>query len=455
MNTVSERLEAMELELIGALKRLVTIRSVENTGEGGTPFGIGVQRCLEEALQIGKELGFETVNMDDRVGWCEYGTGEEMIAVLGHLDVVPEADGWEYPPYEARTVGDRIVGRGTVDDKGPLAASLFALKAIRDAGIPLKRRIRILFGTNEETGSEDMEYYLAHGGEIPAAGFTPDGEYPLINGEKGIINETYERTMTQSGDFRLVRLEGGVAANVTPDFAMAQITGPKGYELPKAEKIQVIKNEDGWRVEARGVSAHGSHPEEGENAIGRLAIYLNGLPFEGEAAQALKFLAEKIGMDCFGTNLGAYLKDEISGNMTFNMGVLYGDDTKVGVKLNYRYPVTFEAKDCQPKVQQAFEEAGWVRTEQWHKEKLYVPEDSSLVQSLLKVYREATGDMSAPKSIGGGTYAKAIPNILAFGPIFPGDEVTEHCPNEYITVSRLMENAKIIAGAMIELAGKN
>ncbi len=452
MNTIPKRLDSMQPELIAALKRLVAIRSVENPGEGGTPFGLDVQRCLKEALQIGRELGFEAVNMDDIVGWCEYGSGEEMVAVLGHLDVVPEADGWKTPPYEAQIIGDRIIGRGVIDDKGPVVASLFALKAIRDAKIPLKRRIRILLGTNEETGAADMKYYLAHGGEIPASGFTPDGEYPLINGEKGIINETYERSMEQSGDFRVIRLEGGVAGNVAPDFAVAEVAGPEGYEPPEAEKIQVTKITGGWRIEARGVSAHGSHPEEGENAIGRLALYLDRLPFVGDAAQSFSFLAKKIGMDCFGTNLGADLKDEISGNMTFNMGILFGDEKKIGVKLNYRYPVTFEAADCQPKIQHAFEEAGWNRTAHLHKQKLYIPEDSALVQSLLKVYRQATGDLSAPKSIGGGTYAKAIPGILAFGPIFPGDEVTEHRPNEYITISRLMENAKIIAAAMVELA---
>lgn len=454
MDTISERLMAMQPELIEALRRMIAIRSVENPGEGGTPFGLGVQKCLEEALQIGRELGFETVNMDNMAGWCEYGSGEEMIAVLGHLDVVPEGEGWEYPPYEAKIVGDRIVGRGAVDDKGPVAASLFALKAIKDAGIPLKRRIRILMGTNEETGSKDMKYYLAHGGEVPVAGFTPDGEYPLINGEKGIINETYERAMVQSGSFRLMKLEGGAAANVVPDFAAAEVACPEGFDFPEAEKIQVARAGKIWRIEARGVSAHGSIPESGENAIGRLAVYLNRLPFEGDAAETIAFLAEKIGMDCFGTYLGVDLKDELSGSLSFNMGVISGDEEKVCVKLNYRYPVTFEASDCQPKVQQAFEKAGWSRTGHVHMEKLYIPEEEKLVQSLLKVYRGATGDMSAPQCIGGGTYAKEIPNILAFGPLFPGDEMIEHKPNEYITIGRLMENAKIIAGAMVELAAE-
>ncbi len=451
---LAERLDAMQPEIVTALKRLVAIRSVENPGEAGTPFGVEVQRCLEETLSLGRELGFETVNMDNMVGWCEYGEGEEMVAVLGHLDVVPEADGWDYPPYAAEIVGDRIIGRGVIDDKGPVVASLYALKAIRAAGIKLRRRIRILLGTNEETGAADMKYYMAHGGEIPIMGFTPDGEYPLINGEKGIINETYVRKTDRTSAFQLIRIQGGVAGNVAPDFAMAEIVVPEGFVMPEAEKITVTKTEKGYRIESSGVSAHGSHPEEGENAIGRLAIYLHKLPFEGETGKMLEFLAEKIGMDCFGEKLGCYLKDELSGNMTINLGTIEGDGEKVSVKLNYRYPVTCEYEDCQPKLEKAFREAGWEQVSHLHKPKLYIPEDSELVQSLLKVYREATGDMSGPKSIGGGTYAKAIPNILAFGPIFPGDEVTEHCPNEYITIKRLMENAKIIAAAMVELGGK-
>lgn len=451
---IDQRLDAMQPEIIKGVQRLVRVRSVEALGEGGKPFGTGVHACFEETLKLCAELGFQPVNMDDMTGWCEYGEGREMIAVLGHLDVVPEAEGWAQPPYEARLVDGRIVGRGTQDDKGPLVAALYALKAIKDAGIPLKRRVRLLFGLNEETGALDMQYYCEHGGEIPVAGFTPDGEYPLINGEKGIINETYQRLMTQTGAYRILSLRGGVAGNVAPDHAAAELLCPEGAVLPKADKITLVKTAAGYHVEAQGVSAHGSHPETGENAIGRLAIYLDQLPFTGDGKAMLSFLATKIGMDCFGELIGCPLKDELSGRLSFNMGVVEGDEKAVRVTLNYRYPVTLSAEDCQPAVLTAFEKAGWQRLSAVHKAKLYIPESSALVKTLLKVYREATGDMTPPKAIGGGTYAKAIPNILAFGPIFPGDEITEHKPNEYITVERLMQNAKIIAAAMVALANQ-
>ena len=194
----------------------------------GKPFGEEVDACFAEALALCHELGFETTDMDRYIGWCEIGTGDEMVAVLGHLDVVPEGEGWHHPPYAAEIEGGRLYGRGAIDDKGPVVASLFALKAIRDLGIPLNRRVRLLFGLNEETNDRDVLYYKAHGGEIPVLGFTPDGEYPLINGEKGILNESYAVQLHQTGAWQLNRVQGGVAGNVVPDYACAVLTAPAG-----------------------------------------------------------------------------------------------------------------------------------------------------------------------------------------------------------------------------------
>lgn len=452
MSELDQRLASQRDAMTESLRRLVRIRSVEDLGGGGKPFGEGVHACLEEAFALCREMGFETFNMDDHVGWCEVGTGDEMIAVLGHLDVVPEADGWSVPPYEGRVENGKMIGRGTIDDKGPVVASLYALKAIVDLGLPLKRRVRILFGLNEETGAADMKYYLAHGGEVPVMGFTPDGEYPLINGEKGILNESYQRDITADGPWQVKSFVGGVAGNVTPDRAVAEILCPDGYQWPQADKITLTPIPGGMRAEAEGISAHGSHPETGENAIGRLALYLQQLPFKGDCRAALDFLADKIGMDSFGKHLGCALQDDISGPLTFNLGVIDWQNGTALVKLNYRYPVTFRMEDCEPKVKAAFEKAGWQLSAHLHKPRLYVPEDSKLVQSLLKVYRAATGDFAPPKCIGGGTYAKAIPNILAFGPLFDGDEVLEHKPDESISLDRLVQNAQIIGAAILELA---
>lgn len=454
--TLQEAVAAREAELLRSLQESIRIRSVQQPPQDGCPFGPGVQRCLDHALDTARSLGLKAVDMDRQMGWCEYGAGEEMVAVLGHLDVVPEGDGWSFDPFGGEIRDGKVFGRGAMDDKGPTIAALYALAAIRDAGLPLRRRIRILLGTNEETGSQDMKYYREHGGELPVMGFTPDGEYPVINGEKGIVNMTFHRALTQSGPVRLTRVSGGSAPNVVPARAEAELTCPpetaEQWAALALEKVRVRRTADGVLVEAEGVSAHGASPQEGENALGRLVRALTAMGLPGEAGDAVRFLAERLGMETDGASLGAALRDDISGGLTLNWGTLEGDENGLRLTINFRYPVTKTYDDCAPAVLRAFTGAGFALEREVHKPCLYIPEDSELVQTLLRVYREKTGLSAAPKSIGGGTYAKAIPNVVAFGPIFPGDEVREHKPDEFIEVDKLMKNAQILAEAMYQLA---
>ena len=441
--------------LLACLRENLRIPSVEGAPEEGAPYGIEVRRSLEHVLEAAGMMGFRTCNVDNHVGWCEYGEGDEMVAVLGHLDVVPAGDGWSFDPWGGEIQGDRIFGRGTMDDKGPSIAALFALEALRDSGLPLKRRIRILFGCNEETGAKDLKYYLSHGGEIPVMGFTPDAEYPVINGEKGIINATCSRSFTQTGELKLISISGGTAPNVVPNYAKAELACSR--ELAEriadttAEKITFTVTDTGLLVEAAGENAHGSTPWLGENAIGRLVLSLNALPFEGEFAEILSFLSKKLGMDTIGKAAGIHLWDEPSGDMSLNWGVVNADASSLSLVINYRYPVTYAFEDCGPTFQTVFESMGFT-VKQVYKDKLYIPADSQLVQTLLKVYKDHTGIDGQPVCIGGGTYAKSLPNILAFGPIFPGDEVREHKPDEFIEIPKLMKNAQIIAAAMYEMA---
>ena len=453
---LNEAVLSYQEQMIACLQENLRIPSVEGTPEPGAPYGAEVRRSLDHALEAARKLGFRTCNVDGHMGWCEYGEGSEMVAVLGHLDVVPAGEGWTVDPYGAEISDGKIWGRGTTDDKGPSIAALYALAALRDSGLPIRRRIRVLLGCNEETGSADVKYYLAQDGEIPVMGFTPDGEYPVINGEKGIINACFSRTYAQNGPLKLVSIQGGSAPNVVPSHAYAdfECSEDMAARLCKlyAPSIKFSRRPGGFRVEAFGVSAHGSTPGLGENAIGRLMLALDNLPLEGELADAVHFLAEKLGMETEGQSAGIYLHDEVSGALSLNWGTISGDAGKLTLKINYRYPVTFSYADCGPAFNALFEAAGFTLDREAHKEKLYIPADSELVTSLLKVYTSQTGLEGAPKSIGGGTYAKSIPNLLAFGPIFPGDEIREHKPDEYITIDNLMKNAQIIAAAMYELA---
>lgn len=453
---LNEYVLATKDSLLACLQENLRIPSVQGEATEGAPYGIEVRKSLDHVLSAAEKLGFRTENVDNHLGWCEYGEGEEMVAVLGHLDVVPAGDGWTFDPWGGEIRDDRIFGRGTMDDKGPSIAALFALAALRDSGLPVKRRIRLLFGCNEETGSQDVKYYLAKGGEVPVMGFTPDGEYPVINGEKGIINVTFSKTYAQRGALKLLSIQGGTAPNVVPAAACAKLSCSK--ELAeriaalKASKIRYTATEYGVFVEAEGISAHGSTPGQGENALGRLVQALDTLPFEGELANAIHFLAVTLGMESDGKSAGIYLHDDVSGDTTLNWGTLNADENKLSMRINYRYPVTFAYEDCVPTLDAKFAAAGFTKEFEQHKAKLYIPEDSELVKTLLNVYTEHTGLEGNAKCIGGGTYAKMLPNILAFGPIFPGDEVREHKPDEFIEIPKLMKNAQIIAAAMYEMA---
>lgn len=451
-----ERIEQSKEDLIRDLQGCIQIPSVEAHDGSGYPYGEQVHRCLHYMLDTAARLGFPVHNMDEQVGWCEYGEGEEMAAVLCHLDVVPEGDGWSVPPYEGRVMDGKIYGRGSMDDKGPALCALYALKAVRDAGLPLKRRVRLIFGLNEETGSADMKYYTSHGGEVPVMGITPDGEYPVINGEKGLVTQFFAREVHQTGELRLLELSGGSAHNIVPAQAEAVLAcAPELAEKivqRRVGKVRCTLIPEGVRVEAEGIGAHGGTPGEGENAIGRLMLFLSALPFEGDGKQVVDLLANKLGMEYDGKSMGIAMADELSGELTMNLGVVRLEGETLTVKLNYRYPVTRHFEECGPQVKAAFEGAGFHETHLLHKQALYMPAGSSLVTKLMKVYTEYTGRQDAPKCIGGGTYAKMIPNTLAFGPIFPGDEVREHKPDEYMELSRLMDNAKILASAIYEMA---
>ncbi|AFK85338.1 MULTISPECIES: dipeptidase PepV [Thermoanaerobacterium] len=461
---LDQYVDALKDDLVKSTQEIIKIKSTEGDMKPGMPYGEGVAKALELALDIAKSLGFKTKNVDGYVGYAEYGEGDEMVGVLGHLDVVPEGDGWEYPPYGGEIHDGKIYGRGATDDKGPIMAALYALKAIKDSGLKLNKRVRILFGTNEETGSKEIEHYLKHD-ESPSIGFTPDANYPVIYAEKGItMFEVVKDFEKKSQNIVIKYIKGGNRPNMVPDYCECGIY-VKDEDKRKAFKDEVkrFKDVSGFDldsqvendmlvVKSRGVSAHGSLPHLGKNAIMQLLMFLNVIyQDEDDVKEFIDFFAKNVGLETDGKTFGVYLKDD-TGELSFNVGTINFDEEKGSIGLNIRYPVTYKYEDLMNPFNAKISKHGMRVENMMHQPPLYFPKDHFLIKTLMKVYEDVTGRKDEPLSIGGGTYAKEMKNMVAFGPIFPGKPDLDHQANEYIEIDDLVLNAKIYARAIYELA---
>ena len=457
------RLDEMKEDMIKATQELVRIKSVAGEAKEGMPFGEGPSNALSYCLELCQQLGFKTVNMDNYIGYAEYGEGEEYVAVLGHVDVVPAGDGWTYGPYSGEIKDDKIYGRGTMDDKGPIIASIYGLKAIKDLNLKVSKKIRLIFGTNEESGSgEELQYYFKTE-KIPVSGFTPDAEYPIINGEKGLtVFDLVQNLNNNETESTIKYIKGGQKANMVPDYCEAGIlindqniiiNAAKEFKDRTGYDIRVEPEDEVVIIKSFGMSAHGSLPHLGKNAIMQLFAFLGGLPLaNGEIMNYTKFMNVHIGMEVHGESFGVGLQDEVSGKLSFNVGVINLEDNLARMTVNLRYPVTCTYDEMINGINDTIEGTG-IRVENMeHQKPLYFPEDHDTIKILSKVYEEQTGEKAELLSIGGGTYAKEMPNIVAFGPIFPGEPDLDHQPNEYIKIEHLIKNSKIYAHAMYELA---
>ncbi|WP_251860851.1 dipeptidase PepV [Clostridium sp. Marseille-Q2269] len=460
---INSVIENLKEDLIDSTAELVKIKSIAGEAKEGKPYGEGVASALEKALEISKKLGFKTVNVDGYVGYAEYGEGDEYVGVLGHLDIVPEGDGWKYPPYGAEIHDGKMHGRGTTDDKGPIIAALYGLKAIKEAKLPLSKKVRILFGTNEEMGSTEIEHYLAKE-KPPVLGFTPDAEYPIIYAEKGItiFDVVKDLKVKSNKDIKLKYIKGGEASNMVPDYCEAGIECTDTDMVIRAVEYCATKNKIDLSAEEKeglvviksmGMSAHGSTPELGKNAIMQMFKILADLPLgHCDELQFIRFFNNNVGNETDGKSFGVDLEDKPSGKLSFNVGTISMDENEIRMSLNLRYPVTHKVEDLMERFNKKIEGTE-IRIENLEDQKpLYFDAEHKLIKSLQKVYKEQTGKEPKLLAIGGGTYAKEMPNIVAFGPIFPGEPDVIHKKDEYIGLENLVLNAKIYGHAIYELA---
>ncbi|MEY7998778.1 dipeptidase PepV [Clostridium sp. Mt-5] len=459
----NKKIDEMKEELVKATQEVVKIKSTQDDGKAGMPFGEGVGKTLDKALEIAADLGFDTYKEEDGYyGYAEYGEGKDYVAVLGHMDVVPEGDNWIHPPYGAEIHEGKIFGRGTLDDKGPTIAALFGLKAIKDLKIPLSKKVRVIFGTNEETGSSEMHVYNKKE-KAPVSGFTPDAMYPLINAEKGIRRFHVVKKLSPCNcGIAIKSLKGGIRPNMVPDKCETVIVTKDTENIVKA--VKEFADKKGYNMKAEivndnvvlhlfGVGAHGSMPELGKNAVMQTFDFL-GTVAKGSCplADYINFFNKYIGFETEGTSLGIACEDEPSGKLSLNVGVAEINEEMANLWIDIRYPVTMKGEKIMDTLSKKFGECGAKIERVEADEPLYFPEDSKLVKVLLKVYTEQTGKEGKAYGIGGGTYAKELPNIIGFGPIFPGKPDLDHQANEYIEIEDLIMNAKIYAHTIYELA---
>ncbi len=437
--------ETHKTEVIDAIKGLVAYPSVLSEGENGTPFGQAIQDVLEHTLQLTEKLGFQTyLDPQGYYGYAEIGEGDETLAILCHLDVVPAGDltNWESSPFEAVIRDGQLYGRGVQDDKGPSMLALYAVKALMDAGVTFNKRIRFIFGTDEETLWRCMNRYNQL--EKPATmGFAPDSSFPLTYAEKGLLQA---KLIGPGADD--LSLEAGQAYNVVP--AKASYSGEwlagvvaeliiHGFEYEKT----------GDTVTVLGLSRHSKDAAEGRNAITRLSKALRKF----SEHPALTFIAEAVGEDATGANLLGKIADEPSGKLSFNIAGLTITPDYSEIRLDIRIPVLADkdalVKDLSEKAaayQLTYEEFDYLAS-------LYVPLDSELVSTLMSVYQDKTGDMTPAQSSGGATFARTMPNCVAFGACFPTEAQTEHQENECAPLEDLYRAMDIYAEAIYRLAG--
>ena len=448
-------IESMHDEMIDTLQKWIRVPSVKGEAAPGAPFGKEVRSMLDMALADCEQMGFKTQNFDGYIAHADLGEGsdEDALAILAHLDVVPEGDGWKYPPYGAVIENGRMYGRGTSDDKGPAVAALYAMKAVKDAGIPLRRKVRLILGCDEESGWEDIAHYNKVA-TMPRMGFSPDASYPIINIEKGICRLELHGVLSNEG-LQVIAFNNGERPNVIPGRASALVAGDAATVAQAeaaAKKLdipaEVHLTDKGVSITVTGISGHAAYPETARNANGEMLLLLRELGVQGD----LRLLADKIGLDYRGEGLEISVSDGISGYLTCNLGIIRAGEGGVYATLDIRYPVMTNPDMIIKNVSASL--PGMRVDAMEVKEPHHVPAGCELVQNLLDAYHEVTGYERNCLYTGGGTYARSLQEGVAFGASFPQDEDLAHQANEYADIEGLYKNIKIFALAIVKLAGK-
>ncbi len=418
-------------DIVQSVSDIIKFDSSLKPAEGNYPFGKETADCLEFFLNLATEMGFETNNYDNYIGEVLFGEGKD-FGVLCHLDVVPAVSGWKYPPFggvinddisEGGVEGKKIWGRGTIDNKSSAIVCLYVLKALKDEGLMPDRRIKLIVGCNEESNWDCIKHYHEVA-SMPEDGFSPDADFPVIYAEKGIFHFT---SLFDVNEAPMSALNAGTRTNMVCDFAQAVLTRKAaeklvGYVNP-IEGTTLSYDNTTNILRAYGKAAHGANPQQGSNALQALLCFLS--TFNDDLKKAYDLLFN----DCLQLKK---MQDE-TGNLTLSPNMASFENGVLKITSDLRFPATF-AKET---IIDRLKNAGVVFEESHYQAPLYRDKESELVTTLLNVYNSVTGESKEPIAIGGGTYARALKNGVAFGPEIKGEEKTAHQANEYVTFERL------------------
>ncbi len=462
-------IDSLKDEIIAETCNLINIPSVsEETNNPDMPFGKYAKAALEYALNLGNKLGFRTKNIDGYCGYIEFGEGDELLGIIGHLDVVPSGDSWNTPPFEATIKDNKIYGRGAIDDKGPVVASLYAMKAIKD-NMNINCRVRLILGINEEKAWKCIKHYKEVE-ESPSIGFSPDADFPCIYAEKGIctvyIKDDY--TKYENLPIRISNIDcNNNAINVVPKkcdvtldidvskISLSDVTNFIDEEL-KNLKFDITYSINGTSIilHSAGIQAHSAHPDLGKNAISPMIILLNRIfnRFKYKI-ELFEFFKNYIKTEFDGKSLNIDFEDE-SGKLTLNVGDFKFYENYLQLGINLRIPINTSIDTITNLIDLKCKNYSLDTYVDGVQESLYVPKDNYLVKTLCNIFNKMTNSNSEPIAIGGGTYARAFKNCVSFGANFPGDTDMCHQANEFIDIDKLMLSCKIYAETIYELTSK-
>ena len=444
-------------EILNNLSELIKIPSVsQNINDQKNPFGEECTNALNYILSLGKSMGFRTKNIDNYCGYIEFGEGNDLVGIIGHLDVVPALaeDGWTTPPFSPEIRNGKLFGRGSIDDKGPVIASLYAMKAVKDS-CQVSKRVRLIIGLNEEKDWKCINYYKERE-EWPSIGFSPDANFPGIFAEKGILSIELKHNFSIKNFEILDVSTNNNAINVVPKYASITLkslqnsTNVNFKNKINNNNISISTLEDDvFKIESFGVAAHAAHPELGVNAIKLLVEFLlEYFEFNDD------FLKTIYDYGLFDITSPKFMSDETlkdeSGILTSNVAVIEFKDTELFLKINLRVPVTIPLDEIQNKYINLYNDVEISRLS--YQDPLYVEKNSYLVKTLVDIFNKKSGLNAIPIAIGGGTYARAFENFISYGVTMPGQKDMCHQVDEFIEINDLILASKIYSEAIYELA---